>query len=109
MSRCEQCKFRQAYDNNPRSRLGGNWKWHTGWCPGWKSYMIALPDGKSPVIWRQIGLDRQHMFLCNLRFSGGNCGGKDRLGIGRLTASSWILNGNDVVGAIATPFCLDQG
>jgi hypothetical protein len=32
------------YDQNPRSMLGRIWKWHTGWCPGWKSYLKALPD-----------------------------------------------------------------
>lgn len=46
MSRCDQCKFRKTYDNNPRSLLGRIWKWHTGWCPGWKSYVKALPDKK---------------------------------------------------------------
>jgi len=50
MSRCEQCKFRKAYDNNPKSLLGRVWKWHTGWCPGWKSYMQSLPDERQAVV-----------------------------------------------------------
>ncbi len=44
MSNCEKCKFRAKYDNNPRSILGRIWKWHIGWCPGWKGYLRSLPD-----------------------------------------------------------------
>ncbi len=43
MSKCEKCKFRAKYDRNPRSILGRIWKWHTGWCPGWKRYLKSLP------------------------------------------------------------------
>ncbi len=44
MSNCEKCKFRAKYDRNPRSILGRIWKWHIGWCPGWKAYLKSLPD-----------------------------------------------------------------
>ena len=44
MGNCENCKFREKYDKNPRSLLGRIWKWHTGWCPGWKSYIRSLPE-----------------------------------------------------------------
>jgi len=44
MHNCEYCKFRARYDKNPASVLGKIWKWHTGWCPGWKSYLKSLPD-----------------------------------------------------------------
>jgi len=47
MSNCENCKFRAKYDNNSRSILGRMWKWHIGWCPGWKAYLKSLPDEKS--------------------------------------------------------------
>jgi hypothetical protein len=50
MSRCEHCKFRKTYDNNPKSLAGRIWKWHTGWCPGWKSYLKALPDERRAVV-----------------------------------------------------------
>ncbi|MBL1215523.1 MAG: hypothetical protein HND52_19310 [Ignavibacteriae bacterium] len=43
---CENCKFRAKYDNNPKSFLGRLWRWHAGWCPGWKSYMNSLPAEK---------------------------------------------------------------
>jgi hypothetical protein len=28
------------------SILGRIWRWHAGWCPGWKKYMRSLPDEK---------------------------------------------------------------
>jgi len=43
-SNCANCAFRAKYDNNPKSFLGRIWRWHTNWCPGWKSYMTSLPD-----------------------------------------------------------------
>lgn len=45
-SNCEKCGFRAKYDNNPNSVLGRIWKWHAGWCPGWKKYMKSLPEDK---------------------------------------------------------------
>jgi len=41
---CANCAFRAKYDNNPRSFMGRLWRWHAGWCPGWKAYMTSLPD-----------------------------------------------------------------
>ena len=41
---CENCTFRAKYDNKPKSFLGRIWRWHAGWCPGWKAYMTSLPD-----------------------------------------------------------------
>jgi len=46
MSNCENCKFRAKYDNNPRSILGRIWKWHIGWCPGWKGYLKSVDEEK---------------------------------------------------------------
>ncbi len=43
-SNCENCKFRAKYDNNPKSFLGRIWRWHIGFCPGWKSYMASQPE-----------------------------------------------------------------
>ena len=50
MSNCEKCGFRAIYDKNPRSILGRIWKWHTGWCPGWKSYINSLPDEQRKIV-----------------------------------------------------------
>ena len=44
MSKCKNCKLRARFDNNPRSILGRIWKWHIGWCPGWKAYLKSLSD-----------------------------------------------------------------
>ena len=41
---CESCRFRAKYDQNPKSLLGRLWRWHAGWCPGWKKYITSLPD-----------------------------------------------------------------
>jgi hypothetical protein len=53
MSGCEKCNFRARYDKNPRSILGRIWKWHIGWCPGWKSYIKSLPDEKRKEVTQQ--------------------------------------------------------
>ena len=42
--KCERCRFRARFDNNPKSFLGRIWRWHATWCPGWKAYMKFLPD-----------------------------------------------------------------
>jgi hypothetical protein len=44
MSGCENCKLRARYDSKPDSILGRLWKWHIGWCPGWKHYLKSLPE-----------------------------------------------------------------
>jgi hypothetical protein len=41
---CENCAWRAKYDKNPKSLLGRLWKWHIGFCPGWKQYMKSLSD-----------------------------------------------------------------
>jgi hypothetical protein len=41
---CVKCKMRRRYENAPKSLLGRLWKWHTGWCPGWKKYLKSLSD-----------------------------------------------------------------
>ena len=50
MRNCEKCKFRAQYDRNPRSILGRIWKWHIGWCPGWKAYLKSIPDEARRVL-----------------------------------------------------------
>jgi hypothetical protein len=53
MSNCENCKFRANYENNSRSILGRIWKWHIGWCPGWKVYLKSLSDDKRKKLTEQ--------------------------------------------------------
>lgn len=45
-SACENCSFRAKYDDDHKSFLGRLWRWHAGWCPGWKAYMTSLPDNE---------------------------------------------------------------
>ncbi|HOC17530.1 MAG TPA: hypothetical protein PKK95_04635 [Vicinamibacterales bacterium] len=43
---CATCKIREKADRKPTSLLARLWRWHAGWCPGFKSYMQALPDAE---------------------------------------------------------------
>ena len=53
---CEKCKLRKKFDQNPRSLIGRLWRWHIGWCPGWKSYMRSLPEQERDEIKQRYGL-----------------------------------------------------
>ena len=55
---CEKCKFRAKYDKKPKSILGRLWRWHTGWCPGWKKYMLSLPDEKRKELAEKYNLKK---------------------------------------------------
>jgi hypothetical protein len=57
-SGCAKCTFRARYDKNPASLLGRLWKWHAGWCPGWKSYMKSLPDEERAQLAERYGLKK---------------------------------------------------
>jgi len=39
---CHACPLRQRAENKPRSLMARLWRWHTAWCPGWKSYVAEL-------------------------------------------------------------------
>ena len=39
---CETCAMRKKAEANPKSFMSRLWKWHTGWCPGWKAYQAHL-------------------------------------------------------------------
>jgi hypothetical protein len=43
---CRKCAFRAKYDSNPGSLLGRIWRWHAGWCPGWKAYLKSLTESE---------------------------------------------------------------
>jgi hypothetical protein len=40
--RCETCEMRKKAEANPKSFMSRLWRWHTGWCPGWKAYQKSL-------------------------------------------------------------------
>jgi hypothetical protein len=39
---CDKCPMRAKYDKKPKSFVGRFWRWHIGFCPGWKMYMNSL-------------------------------------------------------------------
>ncbi len=44
--RCIGCPMRGYAERRPHSLLGRLWRWHTGWCPGWKAYQKWLATGQ---------------------------------------------------------------
>ena len=54
-SSCETCAFRARYDNRPKSFLGRLWRWHTNFCPGWKKYMMSLPEEERKALAEKYG------------------------------------------------------
>jgi hypothetical protein len=42
--RCETCELRRKAEANPTTLLARLWRWHTGWCPGWKRYQKYLSE-----------------------------------------------------------------
>jgi hypothetical protein len=47
---CEECKLRAKHDKDPKSFIGKFWRWHTGFCPGWKGFMKTLDENKKTEI-----------------------------------------------------------
>jgi hypothetical protein len=43
-AKCADCSLRAKYDKNPKSLIGRFWRWHIGFCPGWKGYMKSLSE-----------------------------------------------------------------
>ena len=43
---CEACAIRAKADARPKSIMARLWRWHTTWCPGWKSYQAHLQTTK---------------------------------------------------------------
>lgn len=41
-ARCEECSMRKRAERKPNSLFDRVWRWHTGWCPGWKAYQREL-------------------------------------------------------------------
>lgn len=42
MSGCETCFLKRYAEKKPGSWLARLWRWHTGWCPGWRAYQEKL-------------------------------------------------------------------
>jgi len=45
---CEACRLRALAEKKPDSILARLWRWHTGWCPGWKAYQRSLAQKPGP-------------------------------------------------------------
>ena len=41
---CESCAMRMKAEAKPKSFWSRVWRWHTGWCPGWKAYQKHLAE-----------------------------------------------------------------
>jgi hypothetical protein len=41
-SNCHNCGLRARAEAKPGSLISRIWRWHTGWCPGWKAYVQEL-------------------------------------------------------------------
>lgn len=41
---CETCQIRIKAEANPKSLMARLWRWHTGWCPGWRAYQAYLAE-----------------------------------------------------------------
>lgn len=41
-SNCHTCGRRALAEKRPGSLFARLWRWHTGWCPGWKAYIKEL-------------------------------------------------------------------
>lgn len=48
-SNCHNCGLRARAEQKPQSLLSRLWRWHTGWCPGWKAYVRELESKGLPV------------------------------------------------------------
>jgi hypothetical protein len=48
--RCATCGIRRRAEAKPDLFFARVWKWHTGWCPGWKAYQIALAETRGEVV-----------------------------------------------------------
>ena len=57
-SGCETCAFRARYDKNPKSFLGRIWRWHAGWCPGWKKYMTSQSAEQRNELAKRYGMTK---------------------------------------------------
>jgi len=57
-SGCETCNLRAKYDAKPSSLLGRLWRWHAGWCPGWKKFITSLPDERRRELAQRYGMSK---------------------------------------------------
>ena len=44
MYSCRRCRIKAYAERRPGSLIARIWRWHTGWCPGWKAYQRSLAE-----------------------------------------------------------------
>ncbi len=44
---CANCPIKHYSERKPSSIIARIWRWHTGWCPGWKAYQADLAKSKT--------------------------------------------------------------
>jgi len=59
MSMCENCTMRRMYDKNPKSLLGRIWRWHIGFCPGWKKFFNSLSEEQKAKYTQKYNLKKR--------------------------------------------------
>lgn len=47
---CVHCSIRAKYEKNPKSLIGRFWRWHIGFCPGWRGYINSLPEEEQELL-----------------------------------------------------------
>ena len=60
---CANCKLRARYDKNSKSLLGRFWRWHIGFCPGWKGYMKQLNEEECEVYRKKYNLTLKTLLI----------------------------------------------
>ena len=55
---CAECPIRAKHDKNPKSLIGRFWRWHIGFCLGWKKYFASLDDAKREALRQKYDLKR---------------------------------------------------
>ncbi len=55
-SGCATCKLRAKADQKPTSFMGRLWRWHAGWCPGFRAYILSLPEAERRTVAAQYNL-----------------------------------------------------
>jgi len=53
---CSHCAWRAKYDAAPRSFLGRIWRWHIGFCPGWKAFLASQSEEERAKLTAQYSL-----------------------------------------------------
>lgn len=53
---CAKCPIRAKYDLTPKSFIGRIWRWHIGFCPGWRKYYASLDIQQQEELRQKYGL-----------------------------------------------------